>query len=100
MAVAGISISMNTDFGSVITGIGTFFPPKQAAGVVAAAIRKAIQPVTRRLRQVTPVGPTGNLKRSVASKVVQYKQVGVAVGIVGYTRAGRGRATSAPWEFC
>lgn len=95
MAVAGISISMNTDFDSLITGIGKFFPPKQAAGVVAAAIRKAIQPVTRRLRQVTPVGPTGNLKRAVSSKVVQYKQDGVAVGIVGYTRAGRGKATSA-----
>lgn len=95
MAVAGIRISMNTDFGPVITEIGKFFPPKQAAGVVAAAIRKAIQPVTRRLRQVTPVGPTGNLKRAVSSKVVQYKQDGVAVGIVGYTRAGRGKAASA-----
>ena len=95
MAVAGIRISMNTDFGPTITEIGKFFPPKQAAGVVAAAIRKAIQPVTRRLRQVTPVGPTGNLKRAVSSKVVQYRQDGVAVGIVGYTRAGRGKATSA-----
>ena len=37
MAVAGIRISMNTDFGPTITEIGKFFPPKQAAGVVAAA---------------------------------------------------------------
>jgi len=95
MAVAGVRISLNTDFDSLITDIGKFFPPKQAAGVVAAAIRKAIQPLTQRLRQVTPVGPTGNLKRAVASKVVQYQQDGVAVGIVGYTRADRGKARSA-----
>ena len=95
MAVAGVRISLNTDFGPVITDIGKFFPPKQAANVVAAAIRKAIQPLTQRLRQITPVGPTGNLKRAVASKVVQYGQDGVAVGIVGYTRAGRGQARSA-----
>jgi hypothetical protein len=95
MAVAGVRISMNTDFGPLITDVGKFLTPRRAAPVVAAAIRKAIQPLTQRLRQITPVGPTGNLKRAVSSKVVQYKQDGVAVGIVGYTRAGRGRATSA-----
>ena len=57
--------------------------------LLAAAIEKAVQPVEMRLREVSPVGPTGNLKRAVTSKVVEYGLDGVAVGIVGYRRAGR-----------
>jgi len=48
-----------------------------------------------RLREVSPVGPTGNLKRAVTSKVVEYGLDGVAVGIVGYRRAGRADSSSA-----
>jgi hypothetical protein len=96
MAVAGIKLKLDTtEFADLVRQVGTFFPAKQAAGVLAPIIRKAIAPTTRALRSITPVGPTGNLKRAVASKVVQYKQDGVAVGIVGYTRAGRGSSSSA-----
>ncbi len=96
MAVAGVRVSLNTDeFKGFVEQVGKLFPPKQAANVLAPIIRKAINPVAKRLRQITPVGPTGNLKNAVASKVVQYAQDGVAVGIVGYTRAGRGSARSA-----
>jgi len=63
--------------------------------LLAAAIEKAIQPVEMRLREVSPVGPTGNLKRAVTSKVVEYGLDGVAVGIVGYRRAGRADSSSA-----
>jgi hypothetical protein len=44
---------------------------------------------------VTPVGPTGNLKRAVNYKVVKYKQTGVAVGLIGYNRAGAASSSSA-----
>jgi hypothetical protein len=63
--------------------------------LLAAAIEKAIQPVEMRLREVSPVGPTGNLKRAVTSKVVEYGLDGVAVGIAGYTRAGKKPSSSA-----
>jgi hypothetical protein len=96
MAVSGIKIKLSTtEFADLVRRIGTFFPAPQAAKVLAPIIRKAIDPNVRALRAITPVGPTGNLKRAVASKVVQYAQDGVAVGIVGYTRAAKGSASSA-----
>jgi len=96
MAVAGIKLKLDTtEFADLVRQVGTFFPAKQASGVLAPIIRRAIAPTTRALRAITPIGPTGNLKRAVSSKVVQYKQDGVAVGIVGYTRAGRSPSSSA-----
>lgn len=65
------------------------------AKVLKAALEKAAAPVEQRLREVTPVGPTGNLKRAVASKVVEYGLDGRAVAIVGYKRAGREPSSSA-----
>jgi hypothetical protein len=96
MAVAGIKLDLNiAELRELQQRIRQFFPNKQAAQVLAPIIRKAIKPTENYLRYITPVGPTGNLKRAVTSKVVQYKQDGVAVGIVGYTRAGKGPASSA-----
>ncbi len=96
MAVAGIKLNINTaELSSLRQSIQRFFPNKQAAEVLAPIIRKAIKPTVNYLRYITPVGPTGNLKRAVSSKVVTYKQDGVAVGIVGYTRAAKGSSISA-----
>lgn len=96
MAVSGIKLDLNTEeLRNLRDQIRRFFPNKQAAQVLTPIIRAAIQPTVRRLREITPVGPTGNLKRAVTSKVVTYKQDGVAVGIVGYTRAGSGPSSSA-----
>jgi hypothetical protein len=96
MAVAGIQLSINTDeLRSLRDNIRAFFPKADAADVLGDAIEKAIYPMYQRLREVTPVGPTGNLKRAVAQKVVKYRNTGVAVGIVGYQRAGAGRSASA-----
>lgn len=67
----------------------------QKAKILAAALEKAVLPVELRLREVTPQGPTGNLKRAVASKVVEYGLDGRAVAIVGYRRAGREASSSA-----
>lgn len=96
MAVAGVRIDLNTEeLRGLRQELGRFFPAKQAAQVLTPIIRKAIRPTVQYLRYITPVGPTGNLKRAVTSKVVTYKQDGVAVGIVGFTRAGREAASSA-----
>ena len=96
MAVAGIKLQLSTtEFADLVRQIGTFFPAPKAANVLAPIIRKAIAPTRAALKAVTPVGPTGNLKNAVAAKVVQYKQDGVAVGVVGYTRAGKGPSSSA-----
>ena len=96
MAVAGIQLSINTEeLRSLRDNIQAFFPKAEAAEVLGNAIEKAILPMYLRLREVTPVGPTGNLKRAVAQKVVKYKNTGVAVGLVGYQRAGVGGSTSA-----
>ena len=67
----------------------------EKARICAEALEKAVLPVELRLREVTPLGPTGNLRRAVGSKVVVYGLDGRAVGIVGYRRAGRARSESA-----
>lgn len=96
MAVVGIKLNLNTEeLRDLRDRLTAFLPKPQATDVIADAIKKAIQPMTRRLREITPVGPTGNLKRAVASKVVKYRKDGVAVGLVGYNRAARQAATSA-----
>ena len=96
MAVAGVQININAEeLRGLRDKLAAFFPNKQAADVIGDAVKKAIVPMTRRLREITPVGPTGNLKRAVTSKVVKYAQSGVAVGIVGYNRAGESGSASA-----
>jgi hypothetical protein len=96
MAVAGIQLNINTDeLRSLRDNIRAFFPKAQAAEVLGDAIEKAIWPAYLRLREVTPVGPTGNLKRAVNYKIVKYKQTGVAVGLIGYNRAGAASSSSA-----
>lgn len=65
------------------------------AKVMEAAIKKAIAPVTARLKQVAPLGPTGNLRSAVDSKMKTYLSSGVAVGLVGFRRAGRDASESA-----
>jgi hypothetical protein len=96
MAVAGIRIALNLEGSTeLVENLGKFLTPRLATPIVAAAIRKAIVPTRRRLQSITPVGPTGNLKASVGSKVVSYPQDGVAVGIVGFARAGRAQSQSA-----
>jgi len=96
VAVAGVQLNINSEeLRGFREKLREFLPPKQAADVIGDAVRKAIQPMTRRLREITPVGPTGNLKRAVTSKVVKYARSGVAVGIVGYTRAGEASSASA-----
>lgn len=75
--------------------LGNFLPNDRKAKVLGEAIEKALLPMKLRLREVTPEGPTGNLRRAIDTKVVEYPLDGNAVGIVGFRRAGRGSSRSA-----
>lgn len=61
---------------------------------MGAAIRRSLKPGLDALRHNTPKGPTGNLRRAIASKVKTYTS-GNAVGLVGFVAAGSGKSKSA-----
>lgn len=75
--------------------LGNFLPQDKKAKVLGEAIERALQPVKMRLREVTPEGPTGNLRQAIATKIVEYPLDGSAVGLVGFRRAGKGSSRSA-----
>ena len=66
------------------------FRPNLAKKHMGAAIRRSLKPGMDALKNTTPKGPTGNLKRAITSKVKTYVS-GNAVGLVGYLAAGSGK---------
>lgn len=96
MAVAGVSLSLDTsELLQLQESLGKVFDNAGLADTLADALEKALEPAKLRLRENTPVGPTGNLKRAVNMKIVPYRRNGVAVGLIGYNRAGVGKTKSA-----
>jgi hypothetical protein len=96
MAVAGVYLSLDTsELLRLQQSLGKVFDNEGLASTLAEALERALDPAVRRLRENTPVGPTGNLKRAVNMKVVKYKTSGVAVGLIGYNRSGFGKTNSA-----
>lgn len=96
MAVAGINLSLDTsELLQLQKALGKVFDNAGLAVTLQEALEKAIWPAYLRLREVTPVGPTGNLKRAVAYKTVAYKRDGNAVGLIGYNRSGTDASRSA-----
>lgn len=75
--------------------LGTVLANDKKSEVLKKALEKAIQPVVAALNRTTPLGPTGNLRRAIDSKVVSYPADGNAVGVVGFRRAGRERSVVA-----
>lgn len=53
-----------------------------------AALKVAMQPGVKLLKDATPRGPTGNLKRSVKIITREYRKEGVWFGAVGYSASG------------
>ena len=95
MAVAGVQLSLDTsELLRLQSALGKVFDNAGLADTLAEALEKALFPAMSRLRENTPVGPTGNLKRAVNMKVVPYRRQGNAVGLIGYNRAGVGSTTS------
>lgn len=70
------------------------FAPSLARKHMGAAIRRSLKPGLTALRGNVKRGPTGNLSRSITSKVKTYRS-GNAVGLVGFVAAGSGKAKSA-----
>lgn len=70
-------------------------PKNIAARVIGAGLRRAAKPGETALKSITPVGPTGNLKRAVKTIVKRYPRDGAAVAVVGYVKAGTGKSKSA-----
>lgn len=61
---------------------------------MGAAIRRSLKPGADALKRNTPKGPTGNLRRAIATKVKTYSS-GNAVGLIGFVAAGSGKKKSA-----
>lgn len=68
--------------------------PSLARKHMGAAIRRSLKPGLTALRGNVSKGPTGNLARSITSKVKTYRS-GNAVGLVGFIAAGSGKTKSA-----
>jgi hypothetical protein len=66
-------------------------PNNIAAKHMAAALGRAIDPTFKLIRQLTPRGPTGNLKKAVRKKTTRYVKDGAGVAVAGYTKAPRGK---------
>lgn len=95
MAVVRLGITV-PDLSQVTEELLKLFPTNASrSDIAAAAMRKAVVPVRQALRRTTPVGPTGNLRDAVSSKVVRYPLSGTAVGVVGYRRAAKEDSTTA-----
>jgi len=96
MAVAGIQLDAQfPELAAIRQGLRDLGDKKTTAVLLGEALKKAIAPAYQRLQEVTPVGPTGNMKRAANSKVKVYTASGNAVALIGYTRAGAGRSSSA-----
>jgi hypothetical protein len=66
-------------------------PKSLASAAIGAGVKRALKPAQDELKRQTPVGPTGNLKRGIATKAKRYPKTGAAVAIVGYRKAGSGK---------
>lgn len=96
MAVAGIQIDIDaSEVNGLSAALGKIFRPADKATILKDALEKAIFPAFLRLKETTPVGPTGNLKRAATYKVKPYTRSGNAVAILGYTQANREASQSA-----
>lgn len=94
MAVIQITLGVD-ELRNMVEALGNLFPKPDAARALGVIMRKAVKPALAKLKEVTPVGPTENLRLAADSKVVTYSKDGVAVGLVGYRRSGRTPSESA-----
>lgn len=80
--------------------------PNLSARYMASALNKAIEPGVRLLKELTPRGPTGNLRRSIAKKTKKYsagpnsrnpaRSPGAAVALAGFRATRRLPAGAKP----
>jgi hypothetical protein len=68
-------------------------PPSIQKKYLAAAVRAAAKDEVKEVRQLTPRGPTGNLKRSVGLVVEKRRKARTATAVLGYRRSGNNKST-------
>lgn len=90
-----ITISLDaSEIEATKKALGQLFDNAGLTATLKAALEKAVVPARKRLEELSPVGPTGNLKRAVSSKVVGYPKNGGAVGLVGYRQSQKEKGTA------
>lgn len=65
--------------------------PQTTGQVLKKAISAISGPLTAAIKAATPVGKTGNLKKSIGQRVVAYRDGRIAIGFVGPRWHNRGR---------
>lgn len=99
MAFAGVNLTVDsTDLVQLQKSLRNVFDNAGLAATLESAIEKAIWPAYLRLRELTPVGPSGNLKRALAYKTKAYPRNGGAVGLIGYRQSGTAQSTALAGE--
>jgi hypothetical protein len=83
-------------------------PKSLASAAIGAGVKRALKPAEEELKRQTPVGPTGNLRRGIATKAKRYTKTGSAslrrVAMThlrvrsGATRQTTRRSTSSWWN--
>lgn len=93
MAQASGSLELSMEFPELTELREQFktLPKNIAAKHLGAALRKAMAPGQAALRKNTPKGPTGNLRKSIKTKIKVYAKNGNAVGLVGYSWGGESK---------
>lgn len=61
-------------------------PKSLASAAIGAGVKRAMKPAEQALKQTVPVGPTGNLRRGIATKARRYAKSGAAVAVVGFRK--------------
>lgn len=61
-------------------------PKSLASAAIGAGVKRAMKPAQEALKRVVPVGPTGNLRRGIATKAKRYPKSGAAVAVVGFRK--------------
>lgn len=96
MATAGIVIKGEfPELKELRAGIRGLGDKKFTSEALKESLERAIFPAYLRMRELTPLGPTGNLKRAASFLAKAYAKSGNAVGLIGYRRAGTSESNSA-----
>lgn len=93
----GIRITLDVPGLEMVRAKFQELPKNFAARYMASGLRKAAEEggTLQQLKQLTPKGKTGNLRRSVAIKSKTYARTGVGIAIVGYKS---GRKMNEPYD--
>lgn len=97
MAETGIRVTMNVPGLEQARNQFQLLPKNLAAKHMAAGLRRAAEQggTKQALRNTTPRGKTGNLRRAIAVKTKLYKRQGTGIAIVGFQS---GRKMNEPFD--